>query len=100
MSLNESVSLIALVYVRARRKMLESENGAYDYPFYILNDCQKIVHHIDAVIESMDEKSRLILENEVKKGRKGEWYLEYCSTTTYYRIREEVYQAFIEELNK
>lgn len=98
--MNEKISQIALVYVHARRKMIESENGAYDYPFYIINDCQKIVYHIDAVIDSMDEKSRLILENEVKKGKTGEWYREYCSTTTYYRIRDEIYTNFIEELNK
>lgn len=48
----------------------------------------------------MDERAKLILENEVKLHKTGEWYRDYCSSTTYYRIRDEIYEDFINELEK
>ncbi|MDO5440170.1 MAG: hypothetical protein Q4F12_01390 [Erysipelotrichaceae bacterium] len=80
--------------------MIEAENGVYDYPINVLNDSQKIVYHVDSIISSMDDKAKFILENEVKLRKTGEWYRDYCSSTTYYRIREDIYNEFIKELDK
>ncbi|MDO5850460.1 MAG: hypothetical protein Q4P14_04525 [Methanobacteriaceae archaeon] len=80
--------------------MIDYETGIYDYPISVINDSQKIVYHVDSIIENMDDKAKFILENEVKLRKTGEWYRDYCSSTTYYRIREDVYSEFIEELEK
>lgn len=94
------INQIAIAYVNAKRRILESENGFYRFPGYVINDSQKIVYHIDAVIDSMDVNSRLILENEIKHKRQGEWYQCYCSSTTYYRTRIQIYIDFITQLEK
>ena len=95
-----NIDLLAGVYMRARRKLSEQEYGTYFYSENVISDSQKIVYHIDSVIDAMDEKARLILENEVKLNKKGEWYRKYCSPTTYYRIRDKVYKDFLKELDK
>lgn len=94
------IDLISKAYNHARSRLHEVEYGHYSYPDYIVEDCEKIVYHIDSVIDMMDEKSKLILINEIKDRKTGEWYRDYCSTTTYYRIRDRIYDEFLKEINK
>ena len=93
------VEQIARAYVNAKRLLNESERGHYYFPGYVINDSEKIVYHIDAVIDRMDEVSKFILENEIKFSKTGNWYRNHCSQTTYYRIRMDIYIDFIEKLN-
>lgn len=96
----DNIDLLAGVYVRARRKLSEQEYGHYYYSDSVISDSQKIVYHIDSVIDAMDDKAKLILENEIKLNRKGEWFRDYCSPTTYYKIRGKIYSDFLKELDK
>lgn len=94
------IDLLADAYKRANRRLVEYEYGNYNYSDNVINDSEKVVYHIDSVIDAMDEQSKYILDNEVKHHKSGRWYEEYCSHTTYYRIREKAYQEFLDELNK
>ena len=55
----------------------------------------KVVSHIDNVIEALDEDDRFIIEKEIVEGRKGNWYMEYFSASSYYRHRNRAYMNFL-----
>ena len=57
-----------------------------------------IVTHIENVIENLDEDDRFIIEKEIMEGRKGNWYLEYFSASSYYRHRNRAYMNFLSYL--
>lgn len=96
----EIIDILASAYMRARRRLAEETNGNYSYSNDVLHDSERIVYHIDSVIDGMDDQYKYILDNEVKLHKSGKWYLTYCSPTTYYRIREKAYQEFLNELDK
>ena len=91
---------ISDAYLNAKRRLNDYEHGIYEYPMNVINDSMKIASHIETVIDSMDEKAKFILENEIINRKKGSWYLDYCSATTYYKIRNDVYREFLTKLEK
>lgn len=62
---------------------------------------QHIVFFIESVIKNnLNENDRFIITNEVLLGKKGNWYHEYLSTSTYYRHRKLAYANFLSCLDK
>ena len=43
----------------------------------------------------MEEKEKIIIENEVLRGKKGKWYKEMMSAPSYYRYRNSAYDNFL-----
>lgn len=59
-----------------------------------------IIHHIEAVIEYLDDPERFIIEKEIIEGKTGNWYLEYFSAPSYYRHRKKAYEIFLRCLDE
>ena len=55
----------------------------------------KIIAHIENVIDSLEEDDRFIIEKEVIEGKRGNWYLDYFSASSYYRHRNRAYMNFL-----
>ena len=60
---------------------------------------KRICEHIEFVVFGMEEKYRIILENDIIKGNLGKKIKYGCSESTYYRNRKTAYEIFIKELN-
>ncbi len=50
--------------------------------------------------ELLDEDDFFIISNEVLKGKKGNWYIGYLSSSTYYRQRAKAYANFLSCLER
>ena len=65
------------------------------------NERRHIVSFIESVIKnSLNENDKFIITNEVLLGKKGNWYHEYLSDSTYYRHRKLAYANFLSCLDK
>ena len=73
----------------------EDESGINRRPARYLEPARIVVSHTESVVESLKDKDRFIIYNEVILGKRGDWYREYLSPATYYRHRKTAYQAFI-----
>ena len=80
-------------------KVLEHESGIslMEYQRYI--ESKNLCRHVENAVNYLqDEQMQLIVRKEVLEGKRGKWYKEYFSLTTYYRIREKSYKAFLNYL--
>ncbi len=94
------ISLISKSYINNKRIIRESEENIIKRNYEDLRVCHRIVDHIESVTSTLDEKERLIIENEVINGQSGKWYTEYFSAPTYYRQRRKAYKSFLRCLEK
>ena len=56
---------------------------------------EDLINRIESCVESLNDNDKLIIKNEVILGKKGDWYAEYISQSTYYRYRELAYYNFL-----
>ncbi|MBR2801851.1 MAG: hypothetical protein IKE21_04550 [Erysipelotrichaceae bacterium] len=96
----ELIRALTKSYSRSKRKLEEDIAGTYRYRAEELEHSLYIVKHMEAILRSMDEKDKLIIQKEVIEGRKGKWYEEFYTSSTYYRRRKAAYRAFLEELGQ
>jgi len=89
------IELLSKSYRNSKRILKEVEAQLFHLDRMRMNDHQRIVMHIENVIESLDERERFILEKEVLEGKTGNWYLEYFSMPSYYRLRRKAYSEFL-----
>lgn len=94
------ISLISKSYINNKRIIRESEENIIRRNYEDLRVCHRIVDHIESVANTLDEKERLIIENEVMNGQSGKWYTSYFSAPTYYRQRRKAYKSFLRCLEK
>ncbi|MDD5791092.1 MAG: hypothetical protein PUD22_00710 [Erysipelotrichaceae bacterium] len=91
----EIVQAIANCYRDEKRKMEEYENGLFHPTDDAFRTMNYITGKIEIVLKYLEEDHRLIIYNEVVLGKKGNWYLDYMSQPTYYRLRKKAYEAFL-----
>lgn len=94
------IDILTRSYIFSKREVSDAKNGFFYRRRSEVRNSMYIVNKIEKAVESLDEKSRIIIENEVMKRRSGKWYLEYFSKATYYRSRNEAYRQFLLELEK
>ncbi len=82
-------------YLNYKRMLREEESGITRRPLRYLEPARVVVSHTEEVVDSLKERDRFIIYNEVILGKRGDWYREYLSPATYYRHRKTAYQAFI-----
>lgn len=78
----------------------ENEIGIVDYPMSQVVIASKIISHIEFVINNMDDKYKVVLENDILFNRFDTSYKEGVSTSTYYRNRQQAYKLLIKELSQ
>lgn len=77
------------------KRIEESEMNIRKRSYDELRPSRIIVSHLRNVAKQLEEKERIIIENEVLLGKKGKWYLEYFSSSCYYRTRKKAYRDFL-----
>lgn len=89
------IEMLSRNYIDSKRRLRDHEYQAVNYSSDRVRLFRRIVTHIEDVIETLPEKERIIIENEVMNGKSGEWYLEYFSAPSYYRHRAKAYDNFL-----
>ena len=89
------IALLSENYLKSKRIICEYEDCIINLSSDRLEMHRKIVHHIEYAAESLNDKERLIIENEVLRGRKGKWFKGFMSAPSYYRHRQSAYENFL-----
>ena len=89
------IQLLSENYLNSKRIIDEAEKCIIKCPSYRLHSHRRIVSHIEYVADTLRDKERFIIINEVIMGKSGKWYLEFFSAPTYYRIRNRAYTQFL-----
>ena len=96
----EDIEALKESYRYALRVLKEDEARLIKRSKPVIVRCTYVTMHIENVIESLDEKHRFILTNEFILGKRGKWFTDYYSESTYYRSRIKAYRAFLVELER
>ena len=92
------IALLSENYLKSKRIISEYEENIIDLNSDRLAIHHRIVHHIEYVVESLYDKEKIIIENEVLRGKRGKWYKGIMSSPSYYRYRKSAYQNFLRRL--
>jgi hypothetical protein len=86
-----------LIQIKQRQVAMVSElRGEYGVNG-TLNDLQ---HHLMNTLYLMDSESQRILINEFIDKRQADWWKQYYSRSTYYRLKSIATENFLRCLNK
>lgn len=89
------IELLSKHYLQSKRMLREHEDNVIRCHHEKLRVLNKVVNHIEYVVESLEEPDRFIIQKEVIEGKRGKWYLEYLSSPSYYRHRSRAYEEFL-----
>ena len=89
------IALLSENYLKSKRIISEYEENIIDLNSNRLAIHHRIVYHIEYVVESLYDKEKIIIENEVLRGKRGKWYKGIMSSPSYYRYRKSAYQNFL-----
>ena len=89
------IELLSKNYIESKRKLREYDDNVVRYSTNKVKAYRRIVSHIEEVVRMLPDKERIIIENEVIYGQTGTWYLEYFSSSSYYRHRKVAYSNFL-----
>ncbi len=92
------ILLLTKNYLHCKRSIREAQENIIPLSKDAYIEKLRIVTHIENVAECLEERHRLIIENEVLNGKTGKWYLEFLSAPTYYRHRCKAYEEFLRSL--
>ncbi len=86
-------------YKRAQRylEIKNFEGVGEESSNYVSN--QILSHLVESALKECSKDTQLIIENEYMKKSFRNWYFEYYSRSTYYRIKHKALDEFIDCLN-
>ncbi len=94
----ELIDIVSKSYLMSKRKLVENDLGIIKSNEIYLDRYRSNVYHIDYVVSCLNDDDRFIIDNEVIKGKRGNWYYAYMSPPTYYRHRKKAYTNFLRSL--
>ena len=92
------IDLLSRSYLNSKRILKENELGIRSSTERYLESSRLNVYHIEHVVSCLNDNDRFIIDNEVIKGKRGNWYYGYMSTATYYKHRKRAYSNFLSSL--
>lgn len=100
MNNNYTIRTLSENYRKHKRFLKEKESGINVHSKEELDNSNYIVKHTEMVVNSLRERDRFIIYNEVILGKQGDWYRDCLSPATYYRHRKGAYERFLRCLNE
>lgn len=89
------IELLSRNYREFKKLLEEAEEHNYPIDRRKVETGKKIVSHIEHVVDCLEEDDRFIIQKEVVEGMRGNWYLGYFSSSSYYRHRIRAYANFL-----
>ncbi len=94
------VDNLSKVYIENKLKSQQNYPGPYKKYDNDREYSEKLINKFEREVDNLKDNDRLIIYNEVLLGKKGDWYLEIMSQSTYYRYRRGAYLNFISCLQR
>ena len=89
------IALLSQSYIASNRIISDHETFIRRRSYEDIRTSSMIVSHMEDVSSRLAPEERLIIEKEVFQGETGKWYLQYFSTSSYYRYRSKAYRNFL-----
>ena len=89
------IELLSREYIKNKMIIEDVLEKGIKYPKERFKSSHTIVNRIENALKILDEDDRLIIQKELIEGERGYWYLEYFSSSTYYRHRDRAYENFL-----
>lgn len=93
--LESSIEELSKSYGSCKRTIEVNDAYGVNFGDKDINNVKAVKYTFDLTIDQLKGLDYIIIDNEVRKGRDGYWYLEYMSVSTYYRVRKKAYTNFI-----
>lgn len=100
MNVISTVKAINDSYHTHKNILRENDKGIVDYPLKQIMNANVICSHIEFVIYGMEDRYRVVLENDIINNRFAKSDKVGVALSTYYRNRLNAYNYFIKELSK
>lgn len=95
---NEKIKLVERhirKYLQAKIQIESSISNYANRPHIV-----DFYRYIQYVIDQLDEDSRMIIFNDFMARKNRNWYLEFYSASTYYRLRKIAIDKFVDCLEE
>ncbi len=89
------IDLLSRHYRDSKIKLEDHRHAMVDICYHRVLNYKRTIKHIEDVASMLPHKQRIIIENEVMLGKTGNWYLEYFSSSSYFRHRMPAYENFL-----
>lgn len=78
-----------------KRSMTERLNGTIEDK----DELRSLVSSFEMIINALSQDSQLIIKNEFVEQRNDEWWIDYYSRATYYRLKTRALEEFLFYIN-
>lgn len=78
-----------------KRSMTERLNSTIEDK----DELRSLVSSFEMIINALSQDSQLIIKNEFVEQRKDEWWIDYYSRATYYRLKTRALEEFLFYIN-
>ncbi len=98
---NTIITKIAMQYRMARKYMdLAAYSGYIRERQAEYDESRSVIAIVDRSLQDCTRDTQLIIRKEyLENNVQDQWYLEYYSKTTYYRMRKKAMKEFLENMN-
>lgn len=78
-----------------KRSMAERLNSTIEDK----DELRSLISSFEMIINALSQDSQLIIKNEFVEQRKDEWWIDYYSRATYYRLKTRALEEFLFYVN-
>ncbi len=87
-------------YKRAKRNInLQELRGGVQESAGVYKEDLMVIYLVDSTLQECNEDSKRILHHEYFVNSASNWYLEFYSKSTFYRLKHRAIEEFIDFLN-
>lgn len=98
MPMDKLLAILKDAYNYNNKIIKDNFSGISNHNYSTVKYAEYVVERFKSAYEALDQRAQIIIENEFFKNYKKQWYLDYFSKNTYYSIRVEAYEKFIDYL--
>lgn len=99
-NLKEVIDCLSKVYCENKLKSEQNYPGPYVKYENDKEYSENVIKTIESGVNCLNENDHFVIYNEVILGKKGDWYSQQISQSTYYRYRGDAYYNFLSCLQR
>ena len=86
------------VYRSSRRRVKLAQDSNSRYVSETLLDDYETIKMLESVLNDCTENTRMIIRNGFFETRRKDWYVTYCTQSSYYRRRKKAVEEYLHGL--
>ena len=90
------IQLLNEVYIRSKKMVEDTDRGLLTFRPDRIEAQRKIIQHMEAAADVLDDHEKLIIEHEVLREKRKNWYKDYFSRSYYYDVRKKAFRNYLD----